>query len=68
MLRELIAHLGADFVIALAVMTVGGGKATEVGDGLEVPNEDMGGHVTKLSRFLFDLLVGRNVSDRATRR
>jgi hypothetical protein len=43
-LWKLFAHLGADFVIALAVMTIGSGKTTKVGNGLKVPNEDMAWH------------------------
>jgi hypothetical protein len=43
-LWKFIAHFGANFVIALAVMTIGGGKATKVGNCLKVPDEDMVWH------------------------
>ena len=48
MLWKLVAQRGADFVITFAVMTVGSSKTTKVGNGLKIPNEDMGGHVTSL--------------------
>jgi hypothetical protein len=48
MLREFVAHLGADFVIALAVMTIRGDKATKVGNNFKLPNEDMGRHAENL--------------------
>jgi hypothetical protein len=44
MLGKLVAHLGANFVIALTVMTVGSGEALDVGDGFDVPNDDGGTH------------------------
>jgi hypothetical protein len=44
MLWKFVAHLGTNFVIALAVMTIGSGKTTKVGNSLKVPNEDMVWH------------------------
>jgi hypothetical protein len=41
MLRKFVAHFGADFVVALAVKTVGGGKAAKIGYRLNVPYENV---------------------------
>jgi len=41
-LRNLVSHLGADFIIALAIMTIDGGKSLYVGNSLKVPDDDMG--------------------------
>ena len=38
---KLIAHGGADFVIALAIETIGGGESAKVRHGFEVPYEDV---------------------------
>jgi hypothetical protein len=42
---ELVAHGRANFVIALAIVAIGGGKALDVGDRLDVPDDDAA-HVT----------------------
>ena len=34
----------ADFVITLAIKTIGSGKATKIGHGFELPDEDIGCH------------------------
>lgn len=39
-LGKLVAHRGADFVIALANMTTGSGEALDVRDRFDVPNND----------------------------
>jgi hypothetical protein len=39
-LRELVAHRSANFVIALAVMIIGGCKALDIGDRFDVPSDD----------------------------
>src|SRR5215471_10826546 len=41
-LWELLAHGGANFIVALAVMTIGGGKSLEVGNRFDIPNDDAG--------------------------
>jgi hypothetical protein len=40
-LRKLIAHIGADFVIALAIKTVCGSKAAKIGHRFDIPYEDV---------------------------
>jgi hypothetical protein len=39
-LRELVAHRSANFVVALAVMIIGGCKALDIGDRFDVPSDD----------------------------
>ncbi len=39
---KLVAHRGANFVIAAAIMTVGSGEALEIGDCLDIPDDDAG--------------------------
>ena len=39
-LRELVAHFRANFIITLAIVTVGGGEALDVGDSFDIPNDD----------------------------
>jgi hypothetical protein len=43
-LGELVAHRGADVVIALAIMTVGSGEASQVRNGFDVPDDDARAH------------------------
>jgi hypothetical protein len=40
-LREFISHCLVDFIIALAVVTIRRGKAPKVGNGLDIPNDDV---------------------------
>jgi hypothetical protein len=42
---KLVAHRGANFVIASAVMTIGSGEALETGNRFDIPDDDAG-HVT----------------------
>jgi hypothetical protein len=39
-LGKYVAHRGANFVIALAVMTIGGREALDVGNCFDIPNDD----------------------------
>jgi hypothetical protein len=39
-LGELVTHGSPNFIIALAVMTIGGSKALDVGDRFDIPNDD----------------------------
>lgn len=43
---KLIAHGGANFVIALAVITIGRGETLNVRDRFNIPNDDVRAHVT----------------------
>jgi hypothetical protein len=38
--REFVAHRGTDLVVASAAIPVGSGKALEVGDRFEIPNDE----------------------------
>ena len=44
-LRKLVAHGEPNIVIALARMTIGGGKALQVRNRLYIPDDDAGAHV-----------------------
>jgi hypothetical protein len=62
-LGEFIPHGSPDFIVALGVKPVGGGEALEVGDRLDVPNDDAGHVVIQLpGRLLRALVSGRSGS------
>ena len=44
-LREFISHCLANLMLGLAVMPIGGGKASEVRDRFNVPNDEMVRHL-----------------------
>ena len=44
MLGKLVANGGADFVVALAVKSIGSSEPTKIGDRFEVPHEDVSHH------------------------
>jgi hypothetical protein len=46
-LGKLVAHLGAHFIVGLADEPLGCSKTAEVGNGLDVPDDDAGGHVAE---------------------
>src|SRR6266446_4042142 len=39
-LESLVAHFGTNFIIALAVMTVSSGETFDIGDRLDIPDDD----------------------------
>ena len=43
-LRKLLAHLRAHFVVELSNQPVGGREAAEIGNSLDIPDDDAGGH------------------------
>ena len=47
-LGELVAQLGSNLVIALADMAIRGGEALQVGNGFDVPNDNIAhrSHIT----------------------
>ena len=59
MLGKLVAHRGADFVIALAVVPVGCGEALEIRNGFDIPNDHVA-HGSTVNR-----LAARKSSQRA---
>src|SRR5271166_5262921 len=64
-LGELVAHCGANFVIALADMAGRGGKALQVGNRLEVPNDDVA-HVAHSTGCLFKSPLMLHLMERQT--
>ena len=47
-LWKLLTHRGANVVIALAVMTIGGSEALEIRNGFDVPDDDACTHGVSL--------------------
>jgi hypothetical protein len=44
-LGELVTHGSPNFIVALAVMTIGGGEALDVGDRFDILNDDTCRHI-----------------------
>jgi hypothetical protein len=55
-LGELVTQLGSNLVVALAGVAAGGGEAFQVGDRLNVPNDDIA-HVAHAGKVHFKLLA-----------
>src|SRR6516225_34928 len=62
MLGELIAHRGANLVIAFAVKSVGGSEALEIGDCFDIPNDHIA-HTAHSTGWLSKSLCREGTSD-----
>ena len=70
MLGKLVAHRGADFVIALAVVPVGSGEAVEMRNGFDIPNDHVAhvAHSTEKSETFLQFSIQAVLNFRNERR